>query len=86
MTDSTSPPPPSPHPAATPTSRLFDRERLFVIFFFAAYAFLLFQLFRVLAPFLAPLLGAAMLALVVLPALSRSLTTTLWRPSAIGAA
>jgi predicted PurR-regulated permease PerM len=56
-----------PKPAAVPPNRLFDRERLFVIFFFAAYFFLLVQLFRVLAPFLAPLLGAAMLALVVFP-------------------
>jgi predicted PurR-regulated permease PerM len=45
-----------------------DRERLFFIFFFAAYFFLLYELFRVLAPFLSPLLGAVMLALVAYPA------------------
>lgn len=59
-------PPPEPRPAAPPNG-LFNRERLFVIFFFAAYFFLIYQLFLVLAPFLAPLLGAAMLALVVFP-------------------
>jgi predicted PurR-regulated permease PerM len=48
-------------------NRAFDRERLFVIFFFAAYFFLLYQLSKVLAPFLAPLLSAAMLALVAFP-------------------
>ncbi|MDX2223699.1 MAG: AI-2E family transporter [Rhodospirillaceae bacterium] len=45
-----------------------DRERLFFIFFFAVYFFLIYELFRVLAPFLAPLLGAVMLALVAYPA------------------
>jgi predicted PurR-regulated permease PerM len=67
MTESATSPLPSPRPAAVPLNRPFDRERLFVIFFFAAYFFLLLQLFRVLAPFLAPLLGAAMLSLVVFP-------------------
>jgi predicted PurR-regulated permease PerM len=47
--------------------RAFDRDRLSVIFFFAVYAFLIYQLFRMLTPFLAPLLGALMLALVVFP-------------------
>ena len=56
----TTPPPPL-------RGRPFDRDRLFVIFFFAVYFFLLYQLVRVLAPFLAPLLGAAMLALVAYP-------------------
>jgi predicted PurR-regulated permease PerM len=55
--------PPSPLVPA----RGFDRQRLFVIFFFAVYAFLLYQLFRMLSPFLAPLLSAVMLALVVFP-------------------
>lgn len=54
-------PPPPLH------GRPFDRDRLFVIFFFAAYFFLLYELTRVLSPFLAPLLGAAMLALVAFP-------------------
>jgi len=49
------------------SARPFDRDRLFVIFFFAAYFFLLYQLTRILAPFLAPLLGGAMLALVAFP-------------------
>ncbi|MHB1206046.1 MAG: hypothetical protein ACYCZX_10780, partial [Rhodospirillaceae bacterium] len=51
-------------PRAVPA---FNRERLFVIFFFAVYAFLLYQLLRMLSPFLAPLLSAVMLALVVFP-------------------
>ncbi len=55
--------------AAKPSTpgRSFDRDRLFFIFFFAAYFFLIYQLLRVLAPFLAPLLGAVMLALAVYP-------------------
>lgn len=51
----------------------FDKERLFVIFFFAVYAFLIYQLFKVLTPFLSPLLTALMLALVVFPVRERSL-------------
>jgi predicted PurR-regulated permease PerM len=44
-----------------------DRERLFEIIFFVGYFFLLYQLFRVFAPFIAPLLVAAMLALAAFP-------------------
>jgi len=58
---------PSIRPPSLPAPRAFDRDRLFVIFFFAAYFYLLYQLLLVLAPFLAPLLGAAMLAVVVFP-------------------
>jgi hypothetical protein len=49
------------------SARPFDGDSLFVIFFFAAYFFLLYQLTRILAPFLAPLLGGAILALVAFP-------------------
>ena len=56
MTESDNTPPPA-----------FSRQRLFVIFFFAVYAFLLYQLVRILSPFLAPLLSAVMLTLVVFP-------------------
>ncbi len=49
------------------TPRRLDRELIFAIFFFAAYGFLVYELIRILAPFLAPLLGAAMLAVVVYP-------------------
>ncbi len=45
----------------------FDKERLSVIFFFAVFVFLIYQLFKLLTPFLSPLLGALMLALVVFP-------------------
>ncbi len=47
--------------------RFPDRERLFVVFFFAAYFFLLWQLVRILSPFMAPLLGSVMLALIFYP-------------------
>ncbi|MDQ7249823.1 AI-2E family transporter [Dongia sedimenti] len=66
MTDPGNPPPDLPRPTSA-ADGLFNRERLLVVFFFAAYFFLIYQLFLVLAPFLAPLLGAAMLALVVFP-------------------
>ncbi len=56
----------SPHIRAT-SVRALDRERVFFIFFFAAYFFLVYQLFRVLAPFLAPILSAVMLTLVLFP-------------------
>lgn len=54
--------PHSPHKAGA-----FDKERLSVIFFFAVFVFLIYQLFKLLTPFLSPLLGALMLALVVFP-------------------
>lgn len=54
------------HPPLS-SARPFDRDRLFVIFFFAAYFFLLYHLTLILAPFLTPLLGAGMLALVAFP-------------------
>ena len=47
----------------------FDRNRLFAIFFFVIYAVLIYQLLRILSPFVAPLLSAVMLALVVFPVL-----------------
>jgi len=45
----------------------FDKATLFGLFFFAAYFFLVYQLLRILSPFLMPLLAAAMLTLVVYP-------------------
>ncbi len=45
----------------------FNRDRLFFIFFFTVYILLVYQLVRILTPFLAPLLSAAMLTLVVFP-------------------
>lgn len=58
-----------------------DRTLLFAIFFFAVYSLLLYQLARVLAPFLAPLLAAAMLAVVVYP-LRRHALAALKQPNA----
>ena len=51
----------------TPHGGAFSKERLSVIFFFAVFVFLIYQLFKLLTPFLSPLLGALMLALVVFP-------------------
>ncbi len=53
--------------SSTPPSGAFSKERLSVIFFFAVFALLIYQLFKLLTPFLSPLLGALMLALVVFP-------------------
>jgi len=71
-------------PPRSPTARPFnglDRERLFSIFFFAIYFFLVYQLFRILTPFLAPLLGAIMLALVAFP-LQQGIGRVVRRPTA----
>ncbi|MBV9080746.1 MAG: hypothetical protein JO102_06470, partial [Elusimicrobia bacterium] len=48
--------------------RPFDRERLVRIFFFSAFAFLLYQLFLLSRPFLPSLLFAAMLSISFYPA------------------
>lgn len=58
---------PIERPAPFPRDRALDRERLFSLFFLAIFFFLVFQLLRVLAPFLSALLCAAMLALVAHP-------------------
>lgn len=63
----------------------FDRERLSVIFFFAVYVFLIYQLFKLLTPFLSPLLGALMLALVVFPLRERLLVKWPNSPNAVAA-
>ena len=48
-----------------------SREQLFAAFFFAAFLFLLYQLFLFLAPFFAPLVWAVILALTFAPLTSR---------------
>ncbi|MBK1732067.1 hypothetical protein CKO41_09740 [Thiococcus pfennigii] len=59
--------PSSPPPARSQAFSGFDRERLFIAFFFAAYFFLIYQLVLILTPFMAPLIAAVMLALVAYP-------------------
>jgi predicted PurR-regulated permease PerM len=59
--------PSSPQPALSRAFNSFDRERLFIAFFFAAYFFLIYQLVLILTPFMAPLIAAVMLALVAYP-------------------
>jgi predicted PurR-regulated permease PerM len=48
-----------------------SREQLFAAFFFAAFLFLLYQLYLFLAPFFAPLVWAAILALTFYPLTTR---------------
>jgi predicted PurR-regulated permease PerM len=55
----------SPAPASAP--RRVSRELLFQVFFFAVFGFLLYQLARVLAPFMASLTGALIVALIFYP-------------------
>ena len=59
---------PAPDPAATGDARPSpDRRLLFLVFFFAVYFYLLYQLARVLSPFMAPLIGAVMIVLIFHP-------------------
>lgn len=46
---------------------VFDRNLLFFAFFFTVFLFLLYQLARILSPFLAPLLAAVMINLIFYP-------------------
>ena len=48
-------------------STVFNRNLLFLGFFFTVFLFLLYQLFRILSPFLAPLLAAVMISLIFYP-------------------
>ena len=48
-----------------------SREQLFAAFFFAAFLFLLYQLYLFLAPFFAPLVWAVILALTFAPLTNR---------------
>lgn len=57
----------SPVPTAVGAPRRVSRELLFQVFFFAVFSFLLYQLARVLAPFLASLTGALIVALIFYP-------------------
>lgn len=57
--------PPTPPPWSEPASRA--RTQLFGFFFFAVFLFLLWQLYQVFAPFLAPIVWAAILALACFP-------------------
>jgi predicted PurR-regulated permease PerM len=51
----------------------FARNQLFAFFFFAVFLFLLYQLYRILSPFLGPILWAAILALLFYPLYQRVL-------------
>jgi predicted PurR-regulated permease PerM len=53
--------------AAVPENPLLDRRLLFLVFFFAVYFYLLYQLARIMSPFLAPLVGAVMIVLIFHP-------------------
>lgn len=46
---------------------VFDRNLLFFAFFFSAFLFLLYQLVRILSPFVVPLLAALMISLIFYP-------------------
>ena len=79
-------PPSDPPPRTAPpplTSRWRQltaaRGQLFVFFFFAAFLFLLYQLYRVLSGFLAPIAWAAILALVFYPLYLHVLRRWKWR-------
>jgi len=49
------------------------RERIVAVFFFAAFLFLLYQLYRVFSPFLGPIVWAVVLALLFYPLYLRAL-------------
>ena len=53
--------------AAKPAALTFNRNFLFLAFFFTAFVYLLYQLVLVLSPFLGPLLGALLLTLIFHP-------------------
>ena len=57
-----------------------SREQLFAAFFFAAFLFLLYQLYLFLAPFFAPLVWAVILALTFAPLTNRLTRLTGGRP------
>jgi len=72
--------PREPAPMPGPRSSVPTRRVLFLVFFFAVYLFLLYELARILSPFFAPLLGAIMLVLIFFP-LHAALERASGRPS-----
>lgn len=56
-----------------PTSSFLTRSPLFAVFFFGIFLFLLYQVGRIIAPFLSPLLWTAILTLALYPAYRRLL-------------
>jgi predicted PurR-regulated permease PerM len=64
------------NPATTPERRSEARPLLFRIFFFASFGFLLYQLLRIVSPFLEGILVAITLALVFYPVHTRFLRWT----------
>src|SRR6185295_6281517 len=72
--------PPGPAPLSPGPGRdrwgrqlAFARSQLFAFFFFTVFLFLLYQLYRILSPFLGPILWAAILALLFYPIYQRVL-------------
>jgi predicted PurR-regulated permease PerM len=59
---------PAPPPSAWTAQALRARNQLFGAFFFAVFLFLLYQLYQVFSPFLAPMIWAVILALATYPA------------------
>jgi predicted PurR-regulated permease PerM len=78
-------PPETAGSGAAPENPLLDRRLLFLVFFFAVYFYLLYQLARVLSPFLAPLVGAVMIVLIFHPLHAR-LQRRIHGPAAAAAA
>jgi len=60
--------PPLPPPPAFPLAPAVGRRQLFALFFFAVLLFLLWELYRVFAPFLGPIVWAGILAMLFYPA------------------
>ena len=59
--------PPAPEVPQEHEASVLDRSQLFLVFFFAAYFFLLYQFARILSPFASALVGATILALIFNP-------------------
>lgn len=85
MTEENGAPPPPDLRVAGHVASIQDRRLLFLVFFFAVYFYLLYQLARVLSPFMAPLFGAVVAVLIFYP-LHTWLLGRLKRPTVAAAA
>lgn len=72
--------PPAVQPPSEPRANTPDRRILFLLFFFAAYFYLLYELARILSPFFGALFGALMLVIIFYP-VHRRIERTLRRPN-----
>jgi predicted PurR-regulated permease PerM len=68
LPDPTIPPPPDPRPSRFTASLGLARGQVVVFFFFAAFLFLLYQLYAIFSGFLAPIMWAVILAMLFSPA------------------